>query len=146
MGNMCLESAWKNALTKDGWSIDSATQFIALWQPSTLSSYSRSLDKLDQYCKNRGEKFPCVSTPVLADYLCSVARASDRPKSSLNTTVAALSCLSDALSIRNPVTPKINKLVTGLVKCNTNYPMERSKEMPAKLSQTCSCHGQETGT
>ena len=111
MSDMCLESTWKTVLTQEGWSIDSAMQFIAVWQSSTLATYENSLEKLRLYCNKNGHSFSMVPTPVLADYLCSVAKSSKRPKSVLNTTAAALSCLSDALRIENPVTPDITKLI-----------------------------------
>ena len=46
--------------------------------------------------------------------------------------MAALSCLSDALRIRNTVTQDVNKLILSLVKCNTEAPMNSSKAMPTE--------------
>ena len=61
-----------------------------------------------------------------------MAQSSRRPKSVLSSTVTAFSCLSDLLRIKNPLTPDINKLILGLVKCKTSAPMARSKEMPVE--------------
>ena len=129
---MCLETQWKNSLTAQGWSLGAASHFVASWAESTLSSYNRALENLHDFCHERNEHFPEVKQHVLADYLTEVARSTPRPKSVLNTTVVALSCLSGAVRIKNPVSAEINKLVVGLTKSCTKQPMKRSSAMPTE--------------
>ena len=69
---------------------------------------------------------------TLADFLCILADGSDRPKSVLNTAIAAVSAFVGAVNIQNPVTSDIARLVTVLIKTGTSQSMQRSKVMPVK--------------
>lgn len=115
-----------------GWSLHSASQFVSAWAPSTVETYNRSLEKLFHYCNQKGFAFPNVGEHCLAEYLCDLAMTSKRPKSMLNTTVAALTCFSDACCIKNPVTPRINRLIVALIKTGTSAPMKKTEAMPVQ--------------
>lgn len=119
-------------LQNQGWSIKSATQFVSAWAPSTLDTYNRMLNKLHEFCVKQGHDFPAVKTAVLAEYLCYLTEQTSRPKSVLNSTVAAVTCLADAAGIKNPVTPEINRLMMGLVKSGTTAPMQKTEAMPTE--------------
>jgi len=83
------------------------------------------------YCIDNNSVFPCVEESFIATYLCTVAEDSARPKSVLNGTMAALSCLFDAAGLSKDVLHgPIAKLVDGLVKSGTMAPMVKTAIMP----------------
>lgn len=108
----------------------SAQQLVSAWAPSTISTYNAALTKVKVYCVKNNVPFLSIRPHVFADYLCVLSDSSDRPKASLNTTVAAMTCFAQATGIANPVTPEINRLLVGLVKSGTRRPMQRSSAMP----------------
>ena len=129
VAGVCLENLWEEKLRKQGWSDKSKCRFIAIWAPSTLSTYNRVLSKFEQFCDQHGMKFPNVKENELVDYLCYLAANSDRPKSTLNTT-AAITCFCEATGMPNLISQDLSKLIVGLIKSSTSQPMRRSKVMP----------------
>lgn len=79
-------------------------------------------------------KFPPPDTAVLADYLCSVANLSKRPKSVINNNVAALIGYYDGVGLdSNPAKDKaISMLCDGLVKSGTTAAMVKTPILPVK--------------
>ena len=87
-----------------------------------------------QFCKARDIDFSDNNNiPCLANFLCEVADASDRPESVLRTVSAALSLLFEALGKTSPAAhPEIKRLVTALIKTGTVKPMKRTRPMPVE--------------
>ena len=130
MEDIRLESVWEEKMLKQGWS-KVATQYLTKkWAPTTLASYEKIIAKLKDFCELSDSPFPDIDTATLADYLCKIARQSSRPKSMLNSTLAAIAALSEAYSTENPVTVDIIHLVNALIKTETTRPIEHSKVMP----------------
>ena len=130
METICMEDIWKSKLKSQGWSPRAADRFIANWAPSTIHTYESIIEKLQLFCLDSDSDFPCVNPSTLADFLCSLAENSERPKSTLNTTLAAVMAFAEATGNPSPVTSEIARLVTALIKCETSKPMQRSKVMP----------------
>ena len=126
-----MENLWKEKLMSQGWSPSAAGKMIRNWAPSTINSYQAIIDKLQLFCAEVDTEFPCISSATLADFLCHTAEKSTRPKSVLNSTLAAISMLNDVLQRQDcPISPAIAKLVSALIKSETTEPMKRSKVMP----------------
>ena len=135
VGDLRLEAIWKQNLKSCGWSDTSSNRFIASWAPSTLSTYRIHLihtSQLKHFCELRNSPFLDVSTPVLADYLCQLANSSQQLKSLLNTTIASIACLCEALQITNLVNSEIYHLVQALIKGGMTKLMIKSKAMPTQ--------------
>ena len=115
-----------------GWSDKTVQAFLSNWAGSTWSTYESHIQKLHQFCLEADTDFPNVSSATIGDFLCVIADGSTRPKSILNSTLAAISSLFQALGKRNPVTEDLNKLVCGLIKGKTTAPMVRSKVLPVQ--------------
>ena len=91
------------------------------------------MDKLRTHCTSLDIQFPPQDTSIIADFLCGIASASDRPKSVLNSTTAALTCLYSAMDTYNPIhSPDISKLVTALIKSQTLAPRIKTPVMPVQ--------------
>ncbi len=89
--------------------------------------------KFRDFCATQEVSFPCNKEPVVAAFLCHIADSSDRPKSQLASTQAAMVCLYDALGVHNTAqSTTISKLVTGLVKSATLRPMVQTPVMPVR--------------
>ena len=68
---------------------------------------------------------------MLASFFCVVASGSSRPKSVLHGTLAALTCLFEALGSPGVFSSGyIIKLISGLIKSGTTVPMTRTPVMP----------------
>ena len=130
VASICLEDLWKQKLKAQGWSERSNSRFIAIWAPSTLHTYNKALSKFELFCVDHGFDFPNVKEHQVAEYLCYVASNSDRSKSVLNTTAAAITCFCEASGIKNFITQDLSKLMIGLIKSSTTRPLQRSKVMP----------------
>lgn len=98
-----------------------------------MLQYNRYVKRYYIFCADRNVTFPCVEEQFIATYLCCVAEDSARPKSVLNGTMAALTCLFDAMELNKAVLHgSITKLVDGLVKSATVAPMIKTAIMPVK--------------
>ena len=76
---------------------------------------------------------PFDGESVVADFLCAEAGSSPQPKSQLNSCMAALTCLYQALDITDSVQNKrVNILVIGLVKSATLQSMIKTPVMSIK--------------
>jgi hypothetical protein len=96
-----------------------------------MVTYNRQISKLQQHCTAENISFPPNDTAAIADFLCQVASESDRPKSILNCSTAAMTCLYGAMNKHNPVhTMDISKLLTALVKSQTKIARVKSPVMP----------------
>ena len=123
---------WEEKLVRQGWSKVAAKALVKNWAPSTMNTYNGAVEKLRQFCLEEDTSFPEVSTASLANYLCHLAQKSDRPKSVMNTCLAAVTCMTQALKLKDPVTEDILKLSTALVKSHTTKPMQKSQVMPVR--------------
>ena len=81
------------------------------------------VEKLKLFCKDSDMEFPEIPPAMMVDFLCFLAEASPRPKSVLNTTVAAVEAMSKAMRKMSLVTTEVTTLVTM-------QPMIRSKIIP----------------
>ena len=103
---------------------------LALAQ-STHLGYDRVLDKCKHYTESSGTHFPPTHTCYLADFLCSICDNSDRPRSILNTALAALSHVYRTLEQQDLTKDAhIVRLTTALVKSQTVRPMKKSTVLP----------------
>ncbi len=131
MADMCLENNWRTTLAERGWSSRSIEQFLLHWAPSTLALYNRQIKKFALFCVSSDCVFPTMNECILSAFMCSIADSSPRPKSQLNSTVAALTCLCNSLDITNPWTgTRMKILVNSLVKSSTSLPMTKTPVMP----------------
>ena len=68
---------------------------------------------------------------MIAGFVCQVADSSDRPKSELSTSQAAIGCMMDALGVPRAISSTyISKRVDGLIKSATLRPMVKTPVMP----------------
>ena len=73
-----------------------------------------------------------MSEAHIAEFLVLTAKKSDRPKAVLTSTTAAISSYYKTTEIDSPINSKVNKLVEGLIKCETKKPLRRTAVMPTK--------------
>ena len=125
-----MASLWQHRLQSLGWSETATVRFIRTWAPTTLHTYSKSIEHLLQFLHSKDVNYGEVPEHLLAEYLCAVADTSERPHSVLNTLTAAISCFCEVVNVPSWVTPKVFKLITGLVKSGTSAPLQRSRVMP----------------
>ena len=131
METICLEDLWRSKLQAVGWSTRAIDQLLLHWAPSTLKQYNGQIQKLYDYCLSNGCQFPPTEESIIASYLCDLAAESDRPRSQLNTCLAALKCMYSALGVKSIVVgDDLSKLVDSLVKSATRKPMARTAVMP----------------
>ena len=69
---------------------------------------------------------------VIVEFLVQTSMSSTRPKSTLNLSTAAISNYFRAHDLESPIDKEVNKLVEGLIKCETKEPMIRSRVMPVQ--------------
>ena len=131
--DVCLADIWKESLvSKAGWSEHSAACTPYAWAKSTQQSYDRVINDFRLFCCQNSYTFPPDSSHCIAEYLCYVAKKSDRPKSVLNGTMAALSALYNILELKNPCNFHVRMLYTALIKTHTRQPRLRTKVMPVE--------------
>ena len=124
---------WRSRLRDLGWSKDATDKFVLSWAKGTLRSYNIVLSKLYEFCCENEHEFPPVQCAGVADFMCHIARGSQRPQSILRTASAAIGHLYKARELDNLVQrDTIQRLITALVKGGTESPMTRSKVMPVK--------------
>lgn len=114
-----------------GWSDRAAKQLIFAWAPSTIQLYDRMCLKFIDICRN---KDPLKATQNdVANFLCIIADASDRPASQLKNAIAAINNLYGALDKQSPAQhPDICRLTCALTKSATIKPAVRTAIMPLK--------------
>ena len=128
---LCIQSIWQDRLQEQGWSEDASHRITFSLADSTVTLYNRQARKLQTYCESSGAEFPPQDISLIADFLCNIARTSDRPKSILTSTTAALTCLYNAMDIHNPIhSSDISKLITALIKSQTLAPRIKTAVMP----------------
>lgn len=128
-----LEDIWRHDVMAQGWSSRAAAQLSFSLAPSTLLTYNRVLNKLKQFCLERGVPYPPVSSATVADFLCFLADDSARPRSVLVTAQAALGHLYTGLHLPNVIKcPVIVRLSDALVKSGTTSLMLPSRVMPTQ--------------
>jgi len=116
-----------------GWSQRCTEQFLLHWSPTTLDQYNRYISKFYDFCASESIVFPCYEESNIASFLCHIADSSARPKSQLNGSLAALTCLFDATGSHNPLhDDRLRKLVDGLIKSATKAPMTKTPVMPIR--------------
>ena len=93
MAPICMESEWHNRLNAHNWDKSAVSRIHLCWATSTLNCFNSVLQKFQEFCVKSGVCFPPKSTAILAMYLCPISDRSERPKASLNTTVAAVNAL-----------------------------------------------------
>ena len=125
-----LASLWKQALLDDGWSEQTASCAPHALAHSSHQSYDRYIKDLRAFCVSNGICFPPVKACQIAEFLLHVARKSDRPKSSLNGTMSALSSLYNIYDLPNPCNFHVHALYTALIKTHTKLPRARTNVMP----------------
>ena len=129
-----LESIWKIHLGDLGWSERPILQYMLSLAESTRSGYNRELERCRYFCEENGVCFPPQCSATLANYLCTIADASDRPRSRLSTVIAALSSVyahSGLMDLTKDTC--INRLITALVKSSTVAPMKKSSTLPVEV-------------
>lgn len=133
-----LEDLWRNTLVnQEKWSESAVNRLTYSLAPSTLHSYNRMIERFAAFCETNDRSnsplFPPDSTATVADFLCTVADASERPSSVLRTASAAIGHVYRGLGHENIcAAPEVQMLITGLVKSGTTAPMKRSKVMPVQ--------------
>ena len=69
---------------------------------------------------------------IWADFFVLMVEKSERPKSALDVSSAALSCYYAAIDHPSPIDADVRKLINGLVKSGTTQLMQKSLVMPRK--------------
>lgn len=114
-----------------GWTERAINQSLLALAESTRVGYNRVLDRCKEYTDQTETEFPPRQTSSLADFLCTLSDDSDRPRSVINTALAALSHVYRALGRHDlTVDEHISRLVTALVKSSTARPMRKSTVLP----------------
>ena len=133
MENISLESLWRSRLSSLGWSKTAIKRLLKTWAPTTLNTYNKALRKLNTFCLSRGVSVLYVNDNILSEYMCDLAaKKTNRPKSVLSTTNAAIACMKGAMGRSGEMSTDIYKLIDGLIKSGTTNPMNRSKVMPVE--------------
>lgn len=133
MENIRLESVWETTLCNLGWSESSVKYIKYAWSANTLDLYNRVVVNCAKYCERNNHEFPPVSTSVVADFLYSQCSRSQRPRSMINSTCAALKCLYDGYNKVNLCdSAYISTFKSALVKSTTKAPRLKTPIMPAK--------------
>ena len=130
MEDVRLADLWHDSLVKNGWNSQTALHVPFVLAKSTQQSYDRIISDIRVFCMKKDIVFPPVQSCDIADYLCHVAKKSDRPKSSLNSTMSALSALYHVLELPNPCNFHVKSLYTALIKTHTKKARVRTKVMP----------------
>lgn len=128
-----LEDLWQTHLSGLGWSEAAITRYLLHWSKATLDLYNRLLTKFKVFCQDTQCAFPPTDSSDIAEYMCSVAASSDRPRSQLVSTSAAIGWLYKALGIKNPMhEDNVQTLISGLVKSSTTAPRAKTAIMPVQ--------------
>ena len=98
---ICLESVWRENLTRRNWPSRAILQFPLSWAPSTLTGYNNCIKKLVHFCQLKNYVFPPTTSDVIVEFLCYCADGTNRPQSVLNITQAALGHLYAAFDMDN---------------------------------------------
>ena len=133
---MRLEDLWKIKLQRLGWSPDTSKYMKFCWAESTLHNYNRMIYRFKVFCDSLGVPFPPRRNSVLADYMCELARNSDRPRGILNNSLAAITNLYRALDMPNPCDDTICNLQSALVKSQTSVARKRVNILPVEPFET----------
>ena len=129
--DLCLESLWRDKLSRQGWSERAVMQFPLAWSKSTILTYNRVIKEFFKFCSAKLLTFPPCNSDVIVAFLCTIADDSHRPQSQLNTTKAALSHLYDCYDIPCPADGKdITLFTSALIKSQTQHTMKKSTVMP----------------
>ena len=132
MEDLRLESVWRKNLISQNWSERAASQFVYHLAQNTIAQYNRYISKYSAFCLSQGFDRISNMESVIAEYLCSVCDASDRPKSVLTANVSALNKYFSALNISG-VSENIHVFVQALTKSGTKSPMQKTPVMPVDL-------------
>ena len=127
-----MESIWKERLIEKNWSPRAAQQIQFCLAPSTLRIYNNNICKLQQFCELRNIQFPPTSSGIIADFLCSIADSSSRPRSALNVAHAAITFYFRITNQPNPCDQNIGYLMTALVKSGTVSTIKKPNILPAQ--------------
>ena len=111
----CLADIWAKQLVAKGWAREPASITPFCLANSTMKSYNRVINNFREFCVSHNSCFPPLDSKLLANYLCEIAAAS-KPKSLLNTTLAALTAFYRISDLPNPCGSDIRALCTALVK------------------------------
>lgn len=128
-----MESVWQSRLLKENWPQRAIDQLPLCLAPSTLNLYNRILQRFRLFCCVKGYQFLPVNPAVIVEYLCSVCDGSDKPRSMLKNTAAAVSCLCEASKIDNVMdNSDVRRFLQALIKSGTVKPMKHSSVMPVE--------------
>lgn len=126
-----LEDIWEKTLKGQGWSDRVIPTYRFYLAPSTLSLYNSHISVFYNYCLSIDTLFPPTSSGVIADFLKELSLTSERPRSKLNCTIAAINSMYDALNVPSPCRlPIIKNMVNALVRAHTKLPMKKSTILP----------------
>ena len=129
-----LAHIWKHRVRDLGWSEQTQRRIVFHWAPSTIETYDRYIRSLVNYCQIHGMSFPPNCSSVLADFVCEISNRSDRPKSVINNTMAALVAYYDGVNNgENPARERcLRMLCDGLIKSGTKAPHRKTPVLPVK--------------
>lgn len=131
MENLCLENQWQYKLQQDGWSPQAITYHNLSLADSTKRQYNKVIQEYTQFVGLKPGENPPGDTHYIANFLTDIACRSERPKSQVNVTVAALSNYYTSHGMINIVSnPDITRLVTGITKGGTIKPRIPTPAMP----------------
>ena len=106
-------------------------QYPLYLAPSTRKVYNSRICDFQMYCTKNGIVFPPSEGAVITEYLCVVADVSNRPKSILKITSAALSCLYNTYNLPNPLClTVVHNFMLALIKSGTDVAMKRTPTLP----------------
>lgn len=126
-----METMWYERLKCVNWSDRASKQIAFCLAESTKQNYNGVIQRLWDFCKQGGHSFPPTDTATIANFYCHIADSSQKPRSQLKTSAAALSWMFKSRNL-----PDISQdfdlqhLIISLVKSGTSLPMQRSQVMP----------------
>ena len=128
-----LKNSWGKQLTGLGWPERAINQSNLALAASNRQAYNRVIRKCKKFTETKEVDFPPNSSATLAEFLCKIGDESDRPRSALNATGAALRHVYRAFGLRDLTRyVHIERLIMALIKSQTVGPMTKSKVMPTE--------------
>ena len=138
MENLCLEDFWSSHLKKENWLDQTILRFLALWAPSTWSSYNHYFV---DFCAQNQCELDRIPQCKVAEFFLSLAQASTRPRSVLTTSAAAISSFYKSQKLESTINEDMYRLLDGLVKMCTSAPMKTPVMPMQPFLKICSRNG-----
>ncbi len=132
--DLCLEGQWRSKLNNSGWSNLAIMYHSLSLAETTKKQFSNIIQEYMIFCGlDVSHDYPPMNTAFMANCIANIRSKSDRPKSKVNVTMAALSCFYQACDKKMVLSdPDISRLVLGITKGGTKKSCLLTPSMPIK--------------